>query len=473
MKLGRRKGIMRFCLLIFFFLNSSLAAENDPANATGRESSGFSERFTGHESCSVGRICPNTPLSVDWGDQLTNIDLLKEMTKKLPRNPEPIVVIDKAFDVDMKTAMGEKFELQQKPGATIDEVDHGTGTAAIAHLTSPKAGIEFVAGDVTAAQDVHLLMEKVRKTCKDGEIITSSVAVSPKTSFYDQDSKTLEAVGKKGCIPVFAAGNNGGDGDDVYVTMAALNRSGERPAWAAIGRTAAAGDRVMTLGKNGEGISCFADTYYATGSSYAVQQGAGVLDMLKQILRQSRTYREKSSELRGKILLYIFNVSRHADGRMDAYRAGVIAKAFVAAKKWPTTPDEEARTTLNAVLDDHAAKHGAPFTNCSTKSCSTKKSCYDEKRRWLATATAEATEVKKAALDLFLTAHNAGDFELAQNWGMQLEPPDMENSGAEWGEFRKRVKKLSDRTLVDEYLKSISGLLPIPLDVRSKRTDTP
>lgn len=505
---------MRFSFLrLSCLLIALLASSRGQAGDLLASPDGFEERFYGQTTlCSMGNLCAAKGADIDteWQEQLTNLDLMKQEMQhlKIPHPRVSVAVIDSGANRQVMQLFKGKvtYVSAQSDGSAVrqDPIDHGTGVTGSLKQLLPGSELT-VHGDNQAELSIDTRLAQIEKMCDSGHqvINVSSSPVDSGVSFDRARPQLFESTRNKGCIVVFAAGNDGNSRIERNITVGALDRSGKLAQFeralpdgggtvrhsATIGSIFAAGDTMAvasglasSIPSSGDSAArrCSKNFIIQQGSSYSAPQVSAVLKNIYEILNRVEAFRQLTPSGRAQTDLVVKILYKSAvNKRLDGFRAVKLAETIAEqiSSRDPVDVDAAARFTWERIQRNfHNAGTGAK--SCAAiHDCDKRKLCYDDKRRWLAGAGDDSKALTKAAIkDLFVTAHNSGDFELAQNWAARLREDGVAKGSVgklEWDEFSRRIGTSSKEMaspLVTNYLQTIQSIVDLPGDIRAAST---
>lgn len=459
-------------------------------------------------SCPLGSPCSqNSSMSRDWADQMSNLDLMKEEMRKLHLSDKGIKV--GVVDTGSAKSLGaddgkgrieysppagtndEKLNrlplgttlpelIKQLPRETLvkawdDDAQHGTAVVEMIRRLS-SGGIEMVSTAGRTALKPGELNQLVEQACSKSRIVNVSWN-DPRQGHTFKDCRSLQdRMLDKGCLVLIAAGNSGGTNKDCFTATGAIDRFGQLALLpggklSTKGDLYAPGERVpakMTK-RPATYPQCDKETYLVSGSSVADPQTTAVAKNVADILMQTGEYRDGLKPRNQALLIDQILRESAVNGRLDGYRAVKLAESC-------SRLDQVSACSQNLRYKAHQTWANMQTSThnpgaCSAKSeCGSRMTCYKEKRRWLASQDPSSKIAQDAIKDMFVTAHNSGDYELAANWATQLKSPNKReiDSLLDWSEFRKRAEKPTNPDIVVQYLTTLLGVTTVPADLETQ-----
>lgn len=404
--------------------------------------------------CSMGSTCShNSSMNSDWADQLSDLDLMRdEMSKLKPDlvahevkvslidtgaskslNDDPTKGkidytstgpdSDKLGPLPLGMSLGDLIN-QLPPSKQIEAWDdypqHGTAVSALIRRLS-SGNVEVVPTSGRTRMSAEELNRLVEIACSKSRIVNVSWHADKGDTFNNCHSLQQRML-DKGCLVLIAAGNSGGENKDCFTSIGAIDQSGNLPKFATKGDLYAAGDRVPVEMKIRPSAlpQCNKETFLVSGSSVAAPQATAVAKNVMDILMQTGEFRERLEPRKQAQLVDQILRQSAVNHRIDGYRAVKLAEKCAKLDGIDQCLENlrfQAHLTWRA-MQSNTHNPG----NCASKSdCGARMTCYKDKRRWLAGLPRSSTAARDAVKDLFVTAQNSGDSELAANWAAQLK----------------------------------------------------
>jgi|GEM_PF-6535815 len=489
---------MRFLIFLFMILlGPGLAAEDKVAAPNGEPIATATSAASPKPVCPMGSLCSKNPsLSSDWADQMSNLDLMQDEMKNLKiTNPRVSVsVIDTGAAKEIANERG-RGRVSYNPvtqdndlvDAWDDKAQHGTAVTETIRRLAPGDVNIFYTGQKSAKDGlkkgeldraVEQACDKSKDKNKDSVKIVNVSWNSEDQGHTFVDSQSLyKRMMAQGCVVFIAAGNSGGVNKDHFTSTEAIDRSGKKALlpngkMATEGNLLAPGDRipVQLTAHPADLNQCNNQTYEISGSSLAAPETTAVGKNVAEVLSRTEEFRHLEPAKQAELIEQIVKMSA-VNRRLDGYRAVKLA--------------EQASENVSAALSDlrgtarfawqripqNVRIHNAANDSCYEQSdCGKRMTCYSDKRRYLAAVGPSSREGQKAIQDLFVTAQNSGDYELAQNWASQLKGVSKSEMDrlVDWNEFRKRTGSAADASLVVDYLTSVLPFMSVPADIQKR-----
>lgn len=498
---------MRFLLLFFVFsLGPVTAFAETVAGPNGLPEVNTSAAAASIPACPMGALCSQkSSMSRDWSDQISNLDLMQDEMKRLRLSnfKVKVGVVDtgasKALTdehsrgkIDYNPMTKDSFDIGKLPlGMSIgdllkklpssnlvkawdDDAQHGTAVTEMIRRLSP-GDIELIPTAGRTQLSPEELNRAVEMACEKSKIVNVSWNSENQGHTFKDCHSLQERMLDKGCLVLIAAGNSGGKNMDCFTSTMAMDRFGhlallDNGKLATKGDLYAPGERVPVKMKIHPTSfpQCDKETFLVSGSSVASPETTAVAKNVADILMQTGEFRDGLTPRAQATLIDQILRQSAVNSRLDGYRAVKLAETC-------SKLDQVSQCVNNLRFQAHrtwgnmqAGTHDPG--QCASKSdCGARMTCYKDKRRWLAGVDPTSSLGQNAIKDLFVTAQNSGDYELAANWAEQVKANKGEMDGlVDWNEFRKRTQNPSNPDVIVQYLSTVMSFTSVPADIQQR-----
>jgi hypothetical protein len=404
--------------------------------------------------CSLQNMCSQSQVSSDWDLQSANLDLMQMELKKLKVDlaAKPIAVVDSPVDGNSLSHISRNVTQALEAGAPTksDENGHGTFVASRILAASPNAAItSFPVGDRDGRAEASRIGQMVQQACESGHrVINLSMGTTTMGVPLDLGVE-LPNLGDflktRGCILVQASGNEHDQGNllhrpelSPFFLIGSLDVTGDKSEFSNAAQMYAPGGEVAGILPEGSEIlksvqsnktrMCDGNRRLLPGTSFSAPLVAAVTGAVFAVLDQSTAFRKLSPSDQAQVVKEVVLRSSKNKGKMkvlDGFRATLMARALVEKSKGDQdnsfpAPAEFSNIMLSSKRVADLERSQLPRCSQIQSNCIGRSDCFQSKRQLLALCDSCGSGENSILADLYLTALNSGDFELAQTFAADL-----------------------------------------------------